>query len=169
MLFYFFYFVNGRFPTTTAHTFIPRADLPMEVNDEELNIKKLYEKFRTINSHVFVRSQFLAALNIFFSGDPELSRLFSTEFYQNMTVSNLSTNYAFKFDSFINLTTSVNLLLRRQRNKNNNRIKVDDDNTDLRLKTQYEFDDDDPPPPYPFDMIENGLDTEPENIEEKVK
>ena len=38
MLFDFFYFVNGRFPTTTAHMFIPHADLPMEVNDEELNI-----------------------------------------------------------------------------------------------------------------------------------
>ena len=30
MLFYFVYFVNGRFPTTTAHTFILRADLPIE-------------------------------------------------------------------------------------------------------------------------------------------
>ena len=71
MLFDFFHFVNGRFPTTGVHTFIPRADLPMEVNDEELNIKKLYEKFRTTNSHALVSSQFLAALNIFFAGDPE--------------------------------------------------------------------------------------------------
>ena len=29
ILFDFFYFINGRFPTTTAHTFIPRPDLPM--------------------------------------------------------------------------------------------------------------------------------------------
>ena len=36
MLFDFFYFVNGRFPTTGVHTFIPRTDLPMEVNSEEL-------------------------------------------------------------------------------------------------------------------------------------
>ena len=34
MLFDFFYFVNGRFPTTGVHTFIQCADLPMEVNDE---------------------------------------------------------------------------------------------------------------------------------------
>ena len=72
MIFNFFYFVNGRFPTTGVHTFIPRPDLPMEVvNGEELNIKKLYEKFRTTNSHALVCSQFLAALNIFFGGDPE--------------------------------------------------------------------------------------------------
>ena len=51
MLFDFFYFVNGRFPTTPMHTFVPRADLVMEVNGEELNIKKLYEKFRMTNSH----------------------------------------------------------------------------------------------------------------------
>ena len=37
------------------------------------------------------------------------------------------------------------------------------------MKTKYEFDDDDPPPPYPFDTIEDGLNTEPENIEEKVR
>ena len=82
MLFDFFYFVDGRFPTTGFHTFIPRADLPMEVSSEELNIKKLYEKFRKTNSHALVSSQFLAALNIFFGGDPELSRRFLTEFYK---------------------------------------------------------------------------------------
>ena len=54
MLFDFFYFVNGRFPTTTVHMFVPRADLPMEVNREEINIKKLYEKFRGKNSHGLV-------------------------------------------------------------------------------------------------------------------
>ena len=87
MLIDFFYFVKRRFPTTVTHTFVLCADLPMEVNGEELNIKKLYEKFRTTNSHALVSSQFLAALNIFFGGDPELSRRFLTEFYQNMTVS----------------------------------------------------------------------------------
>ena len=122
MLFDFFYFVNGRFSTTGVHTFIPRADLPMEVNGEELNIKKLYEKFRTTNSHALVSSQFLAALNIFFGGDPKLSRRFLTEFYQNMTVSTLSTDFAFTFNAFTDLTTSINLLLSRQRNKNTNRI-----------------------------------------------
>ena len=39
MLFDFFYFINGRFPATTAHTFIPRPELPMEVNGEEINKK----------------------------------------------------------------------------------------------------------------------------------
>ena len=168
MLFDFFYFVNGRFPTG-VHTFIPRTDLPMEVSGEELNIKRLYEKFRMTNSHALVSSQFLAALNIFFDGDPELSRRFLTEFYQNMTVSTLSTDGAFTFDAFTDLSTSIKLSLRRQRNENINRIKLEDDNTDLKLKTKYEFDDNDLPPLYPFDTIEDNLDTEPENIEEKVK
>ena len=88
MLFDFFYFINGRYPATTAHTFIPRPELPMEVNGEEINIKNLYEKFRWTNSHGLVSSQFLAALNIFFGGNPEISQKNLTEFYQNMTVSN---------------------------------------------------------------------------------
>ena len=169
-LFDFFYFVNGRFPTTGVHMFIPRANLPMEVNGEELNIKKLYEKFRTTNSHALVSSQFLAALNIFFGGDPELSRRFLTEFYQNMTVSTLSTDSAFTFDAFTDLSTSINLSLRHQRNKSINRIKLEGDNIDLKLKPKYEFDDNDPPPPpYPFDTIQDNLNTEPENIDEKFK
>ena len=140
---------------------------PMEVIGEELNIKKLYEKFRTTNSHALVSSQFLAALNIFFGGDPELSRRFLTEFYQSMTVSSLSTDNAFTFDAFTDLRTFINLLLRTQENKNINRIKVEDDNTDLRLKTKYELDGN-PPRPYSFDTIQDNLNTEPENIDEKV-
>ena len=129
-------------------------DFPLQVftclfhalNSEELNIKKLYEKFRTTNSHALVSSQFLAALNIF-----------------------LSTDGAFTFDVFTDLSTSINLSLRRQRNESINRIKLADDNMDLKLKTKYEFDDNDPLPPYSFDTIQDNLKTEPENIDEKFK
>ena len=65
MLFDYFYFINGGFPITNEYTFVPRAKLPLEVNGEELNIKKLYEKFRGSNSHGIVCSQFLAALSLF--------------------------------------------------------------------------------------------------------
>ena len=37
------------------------------------------------------------------------------------------------------------------------------------MKIKYELDDNVPPPPYPIDAIEDNLNTEPENIEEKVK
>ena len=116
-----------------------------------------------------ISSQFLAALNKLFGGDPELSRRFLTEFYQNMTVSTLATDGAFTFDAFTDLSTSINLSLRRQRNESINRIKLEDDNIDLKLKTKYEFDDNDPPPPYPFYTIQGNLNTEPENIDEKFK
>ena len=141
----------------------------MEVNGEELNTKKLYEKFRTTNSHALISSQFLAALNILFGGDPLLSRWFLTKFYQNMTVSTLPTDDAFTFDDFIDLSTSINLSLIRQTNESISRIKLEDDNTDLKLKTKYEFDDSDSPPPYPFDTIKDNLNTELENIDEKLK
>ena len=121
-------------------------------------------------THVLVSSQFLAGLNIFFDGDPELSRRFLTEFYQNMTVGTLSTDGTFTCDAFTDLSTSINLSLRRQRNESINRIILEDDNIDLKLKTKYEFDDNDlPPPPYPFDTIQGNLNTEPENIDEKFK
>ena len=120
----------------------------MEVNGEELSIKKLYEKYRTTNSHALVRSQFLAALSIFFGVDSELSRRFLTEFYQNMTVSTLSADHYFQFDAFSDLSISINLLLRSQRNQNISKIKAEDDNTDSNLRTKYEFDDDYLPPPY---------------------
>ena len=108
-------------------------------------------------------------LNIFFGGDPELSRRFLTEFYQDMTVSTLSTDGAFTFDAFTDLSASRNLSLRRQRNESISRIKLEDDNTNLKLKTKYDFDDNDPPPPCPFDTIQDNLNTEPENIDEKFK
>ena len=132
MLFDFFYFVNGRFPTTTAHTFIPRADLPMEVDGEEINIKKIYEKFRGTNSHSLVSAQFLGALNIFFGGDPEITRKFLTEFYQNMTVSNLSTVGSFYFDALTDISVEINLMLRRLADQKNEAIKKEDDDTDLK-------------------------------------
>ena len=121
------------------------------------------------NSHALVSSQCLAALNIFFGGDAEFSCRFLTEFYQNMTVSTLSTDYAFNFDAFTNLSISMNLSLRHQKNENPNKIKLEDDKTDLKLKTKYEFDDNNPPPPYLFDTIQDNLNTEPENIDEKFK
>ena len=86
-----------------------------------------------------------------------------------MTVSTLSTDGAFTFDAFTDLSTSINLSLRRQRNESISRIKLKDDNIDLKLKTKSEFDDNDPPPLYPFDMIQDNLSTEPENIDEKFK
>ena len=102
-------------------------------------------------------------------GDPELSRRFLTEFYQNMTVSTLSTDDAFTFDAFTDLSTSINLLLRRQRDESVSRFKLEDESTDLKLKLKYEFDDNDPPPSYLFDTIKDNLNTEPENIDEKFK
>ena len=58
-----------------------------------------------------------------------------------MTVSTLSTDSTFTFDAFTDLSTSINLSLRRQRNERISRIKLEDDNIDLKLKTKYKFDD----------------------------
>ena len=114
MLFDYFYFINGRFPTMNEHTFVPRAKLPLKVNGEELNIKKLYDKFRGSDSHEIVCSQFLAALFLFFNGgSEEKARNFLSDFYQNMTVGALSTDYSFQFDAFTDLLISLCFLLQQ--------------------------------------------------------
>ena len=65
-------------------------------------------------------------------------------------MSTLLTDGAFTFDTFPDLSTSINLSLRRQRNESISRIKLEDDSIDLKLKTKYEFDGNDPPPAYPL-------------------
>ena len=47
-------------------------------------------------------------------------------------MSTLSTDDAFTFDAFTDLSTSINLSLRRSRNGSISRIKLEDDNTDLK-------------------------------------
>ena len=112
MHFDYFYFINGRFPTTNKHMFLPRAKLPSDVNRQELNLKKLYGTFRGSESHGIVCYQFLAALFLFFNGGGEEKvRDFLFELYQNMTVTRLSTNYSFQFDAYTDLLTSLNFLL----------------------------------------------------------
>ena len=86
-----------------------------------------------------------------------------------MIVSTLSTDGVFTFGAFTDLSTSINLSLRRQRNESINRIKLEGDNIDLKLKTRYDFEDNDPPPAYPFETIQDNLNTEPEEIDEKFK
>ena len=97
----------------------------MEVNGEEINIKKLYEKFRGTNSHGLVAAQFLGALKIIFCGNPENTSKFSTEFYQNMTVSNLSTDNSFYFNVLMNISVEINIMLRRIVDQKHETIKKD--------------------------------------------
>ena len=148
MLFDYFYFINGRFPTTNEHTFVPRAKLPLKVNGEELNIKKLYEKFRGSDSHSIVCSQFLAALFLLFNGvSEEKASNFLFEFYQNMTVGALSTDYSFQFDAFTGLLTSLSFLFRQLVMAQTETVKTQDIKNEQLLKQKYEIEDDDPPPP----------------------
>ena len=62
-VFDFFYYVNGRFPSTTGHLYVPDGEKPREVEGENINIQKLYEKFRGSNSHALVSLPFICTLN----------------------------------------------------------------------------------------------------------
>ena len=166
MLFDYFYFINGRFPTTNEHTFVPRAKLSLEMNGEELNIKKLYEKYRGSDSHGIVCSQFLAALLIFFNEESEeIARNFLTELYQNMMVGALSTDYYFRFDAFTDLMTTLSFMFRQLATTQNETVKKEDIDTDWQLKQKYEIDNDDPPPPH----YTGPVYVEPDSISEKIR
>ena len=166
MLFDYFYFINGRFPTTNEHTFIPRAKLLLEVNGEELNIKKLYEKCRGSDSHGIVCSQFLAVLLVFFNGgSEEITRNFLSELYQNMTVGALSTEYSFRFDAFTDLVITLGFMFQQLATTQNETVKAEDIKTDCQLKQKYEIDNDDPPPP----TYTASVYIDPNSVSEKIR
>ena len=163
MLFDYFY---GCFPTTNKHTFFPRAKRLLEVNREELNIKKLYEKFRRSNSHGIVCSQFLAALLLFFNGGgEEKAHNFLSEFCQDMTVGALSTDHSFQFDAFTDLLIKLSFLFRQLAITQTETVKTEDIKTEQQPKQKYEIDDvDTPPPTYTGPMY-----IEPDSISKKIR
>ena len=166
-LFDFFYFVNRRFPTATGITFVPKGDFPLEVTKEEVNIKKLYEKFQGTNSHALVTSQFLAALNIFFCRNPETSRKFLTELYQNLTVRALSTDYAFSFDQLTNILAEISILLRRL--ADDKIIKKEDEDFKLEDEIDNKFNLPEIETNNEDEIIDDSLNVERENADEKSK
>ena len=163
-LFDFFYFVNRRFPTTASHTFVPRPDLPVEVNGEEVNLKKLYEKFRGTNSHALVASQF----NIFFNGNPDISCKFLTEVYEHLTVSSLSTDNAFFFDALTDISAEIDIALRRLASQKNVKKEEGDDDLEQKLDEKFDLPEQKIVEDEPI-VIEDDLNVVPENADEKVK
>ena len=153
----FFYFVNGRFPTVTGHTFVPRGDMPLDVGDEEINIIKLYEK------------KYLATLNNFFGGNPETSRKFLTELNKNLTVAALLTDNAFSFEQLTDISAEIKILLirlvdnKKIKEEEDEKLKDDIGNTfDLPEASPKNKNDD-------IEVIEYNLNIEPENVDEKIK
>ena len=136
------------------------------MNGEELNIKKLYEKFRGSDSHGIVCSQFLAALFLFFNGgDEEKARNFLSEFYQNMIVDALSTDHSFQYDTFTDLLITLSFLFQQLAMTQTETVETKDIKTEQQLKQKYEIDDVDPPPP-PYT---GSVYVEPDSISKKIR
>ena len=85
-----------------------------------------------------------------------------------MTISAIFTDNSFKVDAFTDFLTSLSVMSRGLSSRQINTIKSEDDETALKVKSKFEFDDD-PPPRYPVDTIADNLNTEPENIDQKIK
>ena len=44
-LFVMFYYLNGRFPFTDGHLFVPGSDAPSSIIGDKLNLKELFTNF----------------------------------------------------------------------------------------------------------------------------
>ena len=109
----FFYYINGRFPNTTGHLYVPDGEKPQEVEGDILNMKKLYEKFRGSNSHGLVSLPFLCALNLYLGGEEQTSKNILTEIYSNLSLGALFSEEtsALNFRKLADLCAEINIFL----------------------------------------------------------
>ena len=125
-----FYYINGRLPFTNGLLTIPDGDFPKFVGDQKISIKTLYERFRDTHSQGLVSVTILAALNLFFAGDPKLSKDAISELYYNLTLQVLSdevNDVVFTFDPVCDLTAELNLLLQTAIKNNKMRNEKDEE------------------------------------------
>ena len=57
-----FYYLNGRFPFTDGHRFVPDGDAPPSIIGDKLNLKELFAKFFMTGSRALVSSPFFTVL-----------------------------------------------------------------------------------------------------------
>ena len=81
-----FYYLNGRFPFTDGHLFVPDGDAPPSIIGNKLSLKELLAKCSMTGSKGLVSSPFIAAILLFFARNQRLAKDFLTELYYNLLV-----------------------------------------------------------------------------------
>ena len=112
-----FYFKTGRFPGNHFDLMIvPPGIKPSFVKTrDEISPSEINEKFQSGPSYGLAAVQFIAALNIYFGGDKELSRNVMSEFFHNMSLQALTIdddNIVIGFDEIIELNKNLKSLIR---------------------------------------------------------
>ena len=112
-----FYFKTGRFPGNHFDLMVvPPGIKPSFVKTrDEISPSEINEKFQSGPSYGLAAVQFIAALNIYFGGDKELSRNVMSEFFHNMSLQALTIdddNIVIGFDEIIELNKNLKSLIR---------------------------------------------------------
>ena len=83
-----FYYLDGRFPFTDGHLYVPDDDVPPGIISDKLNLKELFAKFFMTGSSGLVSSPFIAAILLFFCRKLKIG-----ERFLNRTLSQLISRY----------------------------------------------------------------------------
>ena len=98
-----FYYLNGRFPFTDGHLFVPGSDAPHDI------MASLLAKFFMTGSRGLVSSPFITKILLFFAENEKLAKDFLTQFYYNLSVEihSKDNNKVLKFDASTDLCTKI--------------------------------------------------------------
>ena len=126
-----FYFKTGRFPGNyTDLILVPTGKNPPFVKSfDQISPLELNDKFQNTASYGIAAVHFLAALNIFFGGEKNLSQDVMTELLHNLSYQALNfenTKVNIKFDQIIKLNKNLKSLIRDVDRSNINMITFED-------------------------------------------
>ena len=126
-----FYFKTGRFPGNyTDLILVPTGKNPPFVKSfDQISPLELNNKFQNTASYGIAAVHFLAALNIFFGGEKDLSQDVMTELLHNLSYQPLNfenTKVNIKFDQIIKLNKNLKSLIRDVDRSNINTITLQD-------------------------------------------
>ena len=126
-----FYFKTGRFPGNyTDLILVPTGKNPPFVKSfDQISPLELNNKFQNTPSYGIAAVQFLAALNISFGGEKNLSQDVMTELLHNLSYQALNfenTKVNIKFDQIIKLNKNLKSLIRDVDRSNINTIRLED-------------------------------------------
>ena len=121
-----FYFKTGRFPGNHVNLMVvtPGVKPSFVKTYDEISPLEINEKFHAGPSYGLAAVQFIAALNIFFGGNKELSQNVMSEFFHNLSLQALTiddNSIEITFDEIIELNRNLKSLIR---DDNRNEIKI---------------------------------------------
>ena len=99
-LFQLFCYFNRRLPLTNG--LLPIPDGETRDGSKKISLKNFYEMFKDTDTHELVSVQFLSALNLFFSGDIQLSKDRITELYKSLSLKTFSRDGKSSLTKYLN-------------------------------------------------------------------